>query len=49
LAKDGENIRISGTIPATVSDFKISPPSLLAMPIKNEIPVRLDMTWHEQK
>jgi hypothetical protein len=49
LAKDGENIRITGTIPATVSDFKISPPSLLAMPIKNEIPVRLDMTWHEQK
>ena len=49
LAKDGENIRIAGTIPATVSDFKISPPSLLAMPIKNEIPVRLDMTWHEQK
>lgn len=49
VAKDGENVHITGTIPATVSDFKISPPSLLAMPIKNEIPVRLDMVWREQK
>ena len=49
LAKDGENIHITGTIPAAVSDFKINPPSLLAIPIKNEIPVRVDMTWHEQK
>jgi hypothetical protein len=38
-------IKISGTIPATLSDFKIDPPSLLAIPIKNEIPVRLEMTW----
>ena len=49
MAKDGDTVHITGTIPATVSDFKISPPSLLAMPIKNEIPVRLDMTWREQK
>ena len=49
LAKDGENIHITGTIPATVADFKINPPSLLAIPIKNEIPIRVDMIWHEQK
>jgi hypothetical protein len=36
---------IPGTIPATVADFKIDPPSLLTMPVKNDIPVRVDMTW----
>ena len=49
LSKDGDNIRITGTIPATLSDFKISPPSLLAIPVKNELPVRVEMTWHEEK
>ena len=45
LVTQGNNIRISGTIPATVSDFKIDPPKLLTIPIKNEIPVSVDMTW----
>lgn len=49
LAKDGDNFRITGTIPATLSDFKIDPPSLLAIPVKNEIPVRVEMTWHAEK
>lgn len=44
----GDEIRISGTIPATLSDFKINPPSLLTIAIKNEIPVRVDMTWRRQ-
>jgi hypothetical protein len=44
----GKEIRITGTIPATVSDFKIDPPKLLAIPIKNEIPVKVDMTWQSQ-
>jgi hypothetical protein len=48
LAKQGNQVRISGTIPATLTDFKIDPPSLLAVPVKNEIPVRLDMTWRPQ-
>jgi hypothetical protein len=48
LERQGENIHITGTIPATLSDFKIDPPSLLTMPVKNEIPVRVDMTWHPQ-
>ena len=30
----GKQIRISGTIPATLADFKIDPPSLLAVPVK---------------
>ena len=48
LATQGNQIRISGTIPATLSDFKIDPPSLLALPVKNEIPVRVEMTWRPQ-
>jgi len=42
----GSETRITGTIPAKLTDFKIDPPTLLTMPIKNEIPVRVDMTWH---
>ena len=41
----GNETRITGTIPATLSDFKIVPPSLLAVPVKNEMPIRVDMTW----
>jgi len=48
LEKHGDEIRITGTIPATLSDFKIDPPSLLTMPVKNGIPVRVEMTWHPQ-
>ena len=44
----GSESRISGTIPATLSDFKIDPPSLLAIPTKNEIPIRVEMTWRPQ-
>ena len=48
LVTQGTATKISGTIPATLSDFKIDPPSLLALPVKNEIPVRVEMTWHPQ-
>jgi hypothetical protein len=48
VANQKDRIRISGIIPATVSDFKIDPPSLLSIAIKNEIPVRVDMTWRPQ-
>ncbi len=48
LARQGNEIRITGTIPATLVDFKIDPPSLLTLPVKNEIPVRVDLTWHPQ-
>jgi len=41
----GNDARVSGTIPATMSDFKIEPPTLLTIPTKNEIPVRVEMTW----
>jgi len=48
LSAQGNQLRISGTIPATLSDFKIDPPSLLAVSVKNEIPVRVDITWRPQ-
>lgn len=44
-AGQGNQIHITGVIPATCSDFKIDRPTFLAVPIKNEIPVRVDMTW----
>ncbi|HVH60740.1 MAG TPA: hypothetical protein VM709_10420, partial [Candidatus Sulfotelmatobacter sp.] len=40
--------KITGTIPATLSDFKIEPPTLLTLPVKNEMPIRVEMTWHRQ-
>lgn len=46
--KQGNEVHITGTIPCTVSDFKIDPPKLLTIPIKNDIPVKVDMTWRQQ-
>ena|ERR1035437_3842759 len=48
LVKQGNETRLTGTIPATLTDFKIDPPSLLTLPVKNEIPVRVEMTWSQQ-
>jgi len=48
LVTQGHETRISGTIPATLSDFKIDPPTLLTLPVKNNIPVRVEMTWRRQ-
>jgi hypothetical protein len=42
----GTSRHITGTIPSTLTDFKIPAPSFLTVPIKNEITVRVDMTWH---
>ena len=44
----GSEVRITGAIPLTCSDFKIERPSFLTVPIKNEIPLRVDMTWNQQ-
>lgn len=48
LAKEGNQTKITGTIPATLADFKIDPPTLLTMPVKNEIPIHVEITWHLQ-
>jgi len=41
----GSDTLITGTIPLTLMDFKIDPPSLLALPVKNDVPVRVEMKW----
>src|ERR1035437_4095619 len=41
----GSDAKMSGTIPAKMTDFKIDPPSLLAISTKDEMPVRAEMTW----
>src|ERR1017187_3313393 len=41
----GNKTRITGTIPANLTDFKMDPPSLLTMPVKNDIPVCVDLHW----
>jgi hypothetical protein len=49
VADRGNQLRLTGTIPTTLTDFKIPAPELLFVPIKNEIPVTVDMTWEKQK
>jgi hypothetical protein len=49
VMEHGGDIELTGTIPATLTDFKIPPPTLLTIPIKNEIPVHVDMTWSPAK
>ena len=48
LVTQGNQTHLTGTVPTTLTDFKIDPPTLLTMPIKNEIPVKVDMTWQRQ-
>jgi len=48
MTAQGNEKHITGAIPATLTDFKIDPPSLLTMPVKNEIPIRIDMVWSPQ-
>jgi hypothetical protein len=40
-----EGVHLTGTLPLTLKDFDITPPSLLTIPIHNEIPVKMDMFW----
>lgn len=41
----GNDTVITGTIPLALSDFKIDPPTLLTLPVKNDVPVRVEMKW----
>jgi hypothetical protein len=44
-AIEGAAHHLTGTVPATLTDFKIEAPTFLTIPIKNDIPVRVDMVW----
>jgi hypothetical protein len=48
VVTQGNEKQISGIIPATLTDFKIDPPSLLTLPVKNEIPIRVEMKWSQE-
>jgi hypothetical protein len=48
LSHTGNEAKIVGTIPCKLTDFKIDPPSLLTVPIKNDIPVKVEMSWRRQ-
>ena len=48
VSGQGDIAKISGAVPATLTDFKIAPPSLLSMAVKNEIPVKVEMAWKLQ-
>src|SRR3974390_2760999 len=48
VTSQGSDKKIAGIIPATLVDFKIDPPSLLTMPVKNDIPIRVEVTWIPQ-
>ena len=45
----GSDTLITGTIPLTLTDFKIDAPTLLTLPVKNEIPVKVEMKWRIEK
>lgn len=48
-SQDGANEKkLTGAIPATLTDFKIDPPTLLTMPIKNDIPIKVEMVWKKE-
>ena len=49
LSIGDKEAKLSGTIAATFSDFKLEPPALLAIPVKNEFPIRVEMTWRKEK
>src|SRR2546426_4381293 len=48
-ATQGTETRTSGTGAVTLCVFNIVPPSLLTIPVKNEIPVRVEMIWQRLK
>ena len=40
-----EEARITGGFTLSLKAFGITPPSLLTVPVKDDVPVKLDMTW----
>jgi hypothetical protein len=44
----GSDMKVTGTIPLKLTDFKIPLPELLFVPIKNLVPITVDTTWRPQ-
>jgi hypothetical protein len=49
ISLQGNEKKITGSIPCKLTDFKIDPPTLLTMPIKTDIPVKVELTWRGAK
>ena len=47
IVAHGNEEEVSGVIPLTLSAFHIDPPSLFSIPVKNDVPVRIDLTWRK--
>lgn len=47
LVHHGNEFRLTGTIPTTLTDFKIPAPELLFVPIRNQISVSVNMLWQK--
>ena len=45
LKKNAHSVQTKGVITIKLNEFEITPPSLLAMPIKNEVPIEIDASW----
>lgn len=43
--REKNRFHVNGTIPMKIKDFKIVPPALLAVEIKNEVPVDVELEW----
>jgi len=46
---DSNLYRLTGKIPATLSQFQIDPPSLMGVSMSEEIPVTVDVVWRREK
>ncbi len=46
--KEGR-VHLVGTIPITLKDFHIPPPSLLTLSVSNEVPVKWEMWWSKSE
>lgn len=44
----GNLLEMNGVVPMTLADFKIEPPSLLGMAIKNNVPVAVSLSWAQK-
>jgi hypothetical protein len=45
VGKGDGSVHLKGTFVIKLNEFAVIPPSLLAMPIKNEVPIDVDAYW----
>ena len=46
ITGEGETgVRVTGTLPLSLKAYGIAPPSLLAIPVRDAVPLELDLRW----